>query len=251
MMFKSLFYVLTLFLGIISQPTYAIQVDRIALAHTHAIVVTVDLNHDQLQLFLKNSTHNVYQRFQAINQALAQRKQRLSFAMNAGMFHPDYLPVGLYIEQGRTYFPLNTQQGWGNFFMQPNGVFFQHSKYGFKILSSADYADKQLEHVALATQSGPLLLYHGKINPLFKADSTSRVIRNAVAVVSHHQAKFIITEQPVNFYELANFCKQDLGVQDALYLDGTISSLYLPALKRADHQRLLGPIIGVVEKTGK
>lgn len=250
-MIKSLFYALSLFLGFISQSVYAIKVDRIALAKTHAIVVTVDLNHDQLQLFLKNASHNVYQRFDVINQDLAQHNQRLSFAMNAGMFHPDYLPVGLYIEQGRTYFPLNRQQGWGNFFMQPNGVFFKHPKYGFEILSSTDYADKKLEHVALATQSGPLLLYQGKINPLFKANSTSRVIRNAVAVVSSHQAKFIITEQPVNFYELASFCKNILGVQDALYLDGTISSLYLPALKRADDHRLLGPIIGVVEKTGK
>lgn len=251
MMFKSLLVLLTLLYGLNPQVVYAIEVDRLALAHTHAIVVTVDLNHDQLQLYLADSSRNVYQSFQAINKDLARNQQQLIFAMNAGMFHPSYLPVGLYIERGVTYFPLNQQHGWGNFFMQPNGVFFKHPKQGFKILSTTDYANRRFKHVSLATQSGPLLVYQGKINPLFKPDSESRVIRNAVAVLTNQQAKFVITEQPVNFYELADFFKNTLGVQDALYLDGTISSVYLPALKRHDRHRLLGPIIAVVKKTAK
>jgi uncharacterized protein YigE (DUF2233 family) len=34
---------------------------------------------------------------------------------------------------------------------------------------------------------------------------------------------------------------------DALFLDGTISSLYAPALKRADDHAALGPMIAIVE----
>lgn len=229
----------------------AVDVERIALAQTYAIVVTVDLRHDDLQLFLKSNSGKVYQSFQTINQDLASQNQQLAFAMNAGMFHPNYLPVGLYVEQSKNYFPLNLDQGWGNFFMQPNGVFFKQSQHGLQILSSADFADKNIQGIKLATQSGPLLVYHGVINPLFKPDSSSRVIRNAVGIVSRHEAKFVITEQPVSFYELADFFKNRLDIQDALYLDGSISSVYLPALNRHDHHRLLGPIIGVVQKSDR
>jgi uncharacterized protein YigE (DUF2233 family) len=225
----------------------AFDVERSKIANTHAIVVTVDIREDHLQLYLNSSTDQLYQTFQAINLDLSHHNKKLGFAMNAGMFHPNYLPVGLYIEQGKQYFPINLQQGWGNFFLQPNGVFLQHSQRGLMILSSSDYAQQQPKDVMLATQSGPMLVHQGNINPLFKPDSSSRVIRNAVGVVSPHQAKFVITEQAVNFYELADFFKNKLGVQQALYLDGTISSLYLPELKRHDRHRLLGPIIGVVE----
>ena len=48
---------------------------------------------------------------------------RLAFALNGGMFHPDYRPVGLYIEEGRELARVNTRSGPGNFHLKPNGVF--------------------------------------------------------------------------------------------------------------------------------
>lgn len=48
---------------------------------------------------------------------------RLAFALNGGMFHPDYSPVGLYIEEGRELVRANTSRGPGNFHLKPNGVF--------------------------------------------------------------------------------------------------------------------------------
>jgi uncharacterized protein YigE (DUF2233 family) len=44
--------------------------------------------------------------------------------MNAGMYHEDFSPVGLYVEDGKEIAPLNTADAPGNFFMKPNGVFF-------------------------------------------------------------------------------------------------------------------------------
>ena len=43
--------------------------------------------------------------------------------MNAGMFHPDHSPVGLQIIDGTVRNPINTDDGQGNFFLKPNGVF--------------------------------------------------------------------------------------------------------------------------------
>ncbi|XID75734.1 hypothetical protein ACF3NA_04135 [Alkanindiges sp. WGS2144] len=43
------------------------------------------------------------------------------------------------------------------------------------------------------------------------------------------------------------FFKEQLDIDHALYLDGSVSSMYLPVQKRHDRHRFLGPIIGVVE----
>ena len=48
----------------------------------------------------------------------------LGFAVNAGMFHPDLRPVGLYIEDGRQEMRIVTSDGPGNFGLLPNGVFW-------------------------------------------------------------------------------------------------------------------------------
>jgi uncharacterized protein YigE (DUF2233 family) len=68
-----------------------------------------------------------------------------------------------------------------------------------------------------------------------------------VGVPSPDIALFVISEAPVNFYEFATFFRDQLRCPDALFLDGTISSLYAPELKRSDFRMSLGPIIGVTE----
>ncbi|MDV4313204.1 hypothetical protein MY149_09560 [Acinetobacter indicus] len=69
----------------------------------------------QLKLVLKNTAQQPYRYFTALQDNL-QPCQQLEFAMNAGMFHADYAPVGLYIEEGKRVSKLNTQtQGWGQF----------------------------------------------------------------------------------------------------------------------------------------
>jgi uncharacterized protein YigE (DUF2233 family) len=46
---------------------------------------------------------------------------------------------------------------------------------------------------------------------------------------------------------LAVLFRDKLHCPDALFLDGTISSLYAPELKRSDSRGELGPMIGVTE----
>lgn len=115
---------------------------------------------------------------------------------------------------------------------------------GAQVVESAAYpafANK----ARIATQSGPMLLSHGQINPLFDPDSHSVHVRNGVCA-RDGKAVFVISEERVNFYDFARYIRDSLKCRDALYLDGSISSLYSPALGRNDYRADLGPIIGVV-----
>jgi uncharacterized protein YigE (DUF2233 family) len=204
----------------------------------------VDARTERIELFLRDDAGRTFNRFDRLTSWLAGRNQRLLFAMNAGMFEPDLSPVGLLVQDGRQVSPLNLSDGDGNFFLKPNGVFFV-SESGPRIVESTEYT-ALAGGVRLATQSGPLLVRGGVIHPAFNAASTSRLLRNGVGV-SGDTVIFVISEQPVNFYEMASYFRDELHCPDALYLDGVVSSLYSTDLQRNDSKVDLGPIIGVVQ----
>jgi len=62
-----------------------------------------------------------------------------------------------------------------------------------------------------------------------KPDSRSLYVRNGVGVKSPHEVYFVISEGEVNLYDFANVFKEQLHCRDALYLDGCVSQVYLPA----------------------
>jgi uncharacterized protein YigE (DUF2233 family) len=220
-------------------------------------VCTVDARRDDLRLFLADEAGQPYRGFDALAQALSARGQTLAFAMNAGMYHPDISPVGLFVADGKEIAPLSIASGKGNFFLKPNGVFHVTDtgadalRLRFGVTETGRFAAlgsgaSRLGKVVLATQSGPMLLIGGKVHPAFRPDSDSRLLRNGVGLVSPQVAVFAISDAPVNFYEFALLFRDVLGCRDALYLDGNISSLRAEELKRNDALHLLGPIIGVV-----
>ncbi|KLN53827.1 phosphodiester glycosidase family protein [Variovorax paradoxus] len=214
-----------------------------AAAETRYTVVKIDLRRERLELFLRDDSGVEFKRLDRLEAWLAARNRQLLFAMNAGMYHADFSPVGLLVQEGREVAPLNLAAGTGNFFLKPNGVFLV-SDAGPRVVESSEYAALPKEGVRLATQSGPLLLRRGVVHPAFIPDSDSRKIRNGVGV-SGHTAIFVLSEQPVNFYEFALYFRDVLHCRDALYLDGTVSALHSPALRRTDFTRELGPILGV------
>lgn len=206
-------------------------------------VCKVDVLHEHLQLFLQDSSGKPFKHFDALDAWLHDQGQHLRFAMNAGMYQADRSPVGLFVADGKELSPLNLADGYGNFFLRPNGVFYL-SDSGVGIVESSAYPNVA-GPVTLATQSGPMLVDKGKIHDKFIANSTSRLIRNGVGIVSATTVVFAISDEPVNFFEFATLFRDDLHCADALYLDGTISSLYVAELKRNDVRADLGPIIGV------
>lgn len=100
-----------------------------------------------------------------------------------------------------------------------------------------------------ATQSGPMLVVDGKIHPKISTDGPSQKIRNGVGVRDDGRtAVFVISERPVTFGAFARLFKDDLGCRNALFLDGSVSSLYAPNLNRSDLSRPLGPMVGAVAR---
>jgi uncharacterized protein YigE (DUF2233 family) len=157
---------------------------------------------------------------------LAQRHQTLLFAMNGGMYRPSGAPQGVFIENQKLVAPLDTTSGAGNFYLQPNGVFYLTTHQRAGICTTADFRARP--GVAYATQSGPLLLVAGRPNPLFTKGSANVLIRNGVGVRPNGQIVFAISRVPVNFYDFATYF-QRLGCREALYLDGFVSRMYLPS----------------------
>jgi uncharacterized protein YigE (DUF2233 family) len=178
-----------------------------------------------------------------VAESVSARNEQLVFAMNAGMYREDYSPVGLMVVNGQQIHRLNMASGFGNFYLKPNGVFIV-SDSGAQIVESSQYRSLQ-PTPALATQSGPLMLYGGQLNSHINPQGTSRLIRNGVGVVSANEVVFVISEDPVTFYDFAVLFRDRLHCADALYLDGNVSSLYARSLGRSDEHVPLGPIIGV------
>ena len=165
---------------------------------------------------------------------------RVAFAMNAGMFGEDGRPIGLAIVDGKEKHGINRRKGGGNFHLMPNGVFLVRKSGVAEVVPSTDFASSP--DIVLATQSGPMLVIGGKLHPAFEPDGTSRLIRNGVGVRNGH-ALFVIADEPVSFGKFARFFRDGLKVPNALFFDGSVSSLWDPANGRQDASVPLGPMI--------
>jgi uncharacterized protein YigE (DUF2233 family) len=167
---------------------------------------------------------------------------RLIFAMNGGMFRQDHSPVGLFIQQGKKISPLDTSAGEGNFYLQPNGVFYLTADRRAGICPAKAFRDRG--QVAYATQSGPMLLIDGSFHPAFREGSANVNIRNGVGILPDNRILFALSKQPLNFYAFARFFR-DRGCRNALYLDGFVSRAYLPEEGWIQTDGDFGVIIGV------
>jgi uncharacterized protein YigE (DUF2233 family) len=222
----------------------ALECKEIPFQEIHATVCRVDVRNDHLELFLKDAAGKPLNSFKRLVESLEPRGRRLEFAMNAGMYREDYSPLGLFVVDGHEGHGINLASAkYGNFYVEPNGVFLLTTGGARLVVSRAYSAIK--EQVLLATQSGPMLLQAGVINPHFDPNSTSRFVRNGVGIIDSNHVVFAITTEPVNFHTFAALFRDELKCGDALYLDGSISSLYVRSLGRDDEWAALGPMIGV------
>jgi uncharacterized protein YigE (DUF2233 family) len=206
-------------------------------------VCSFDVKTEHVELFNLDQNDIPLGNFDRLSQKLKADGKTLTFAMNAGMYDQNLRPVGLYVENGAEAKRLNRKNGGGNFHLKPNGVFYiVGNKTG--VMETEAFAKSGI-NPDFATQSGPMLVINNKIHPRLSPTGTSFKIRNGVGVMDDHTAMFAISNDPVQFYEFASLFKDQLGCKNALFLDGSISSLYSSEVSGVGGYLPMGPMVGV------
>lgn len=228
------------------EKTVAKQENRISYNKHTFDTYTVNFSKQKIKMYWKNTKGEKLKNIKTLKKYLESKNQKIIFATNAGMYMPDNSPQGLYIENKKQLIPIDlAPTGYGNFYMQPNGVFLVTKKYA-KVVPTPEFA-KNKKGVLYATQSGPMLVANGNINSNFTKGSANVHIRSGVGITKDGTVIFAISNQLVNFYDFAHVFKEILKCDNALYLDGAISEMYLTSLKRPEFVQDFGAMIAITE----
>lgn len=119
----------------------------------------------------KDSSGSPLKTFNNLKQLVNKNNKQLLFAMNGGMYMTNSAPLGLYIEKSKTLAKLNTRKANGNFYMQPNGVFYITKNNTPKIVTTLQMGKENMSEAKYATQSGPMLLINGAVHKAFNKGS--------------------------------------------------------------------------------
>lgn len=212
-------------------------------ARVNHIVCSYKTEDVKLKMFLRDGEGMPYGRFGRLKNDLQSQPLML---MNGGMYHDDLAPVGLYVEKGEQAQRISTKGGWGNFHLLPNGVFWV--KNGKANVSETGTYLKNGIKPDFATQSGPMLVIDGKLHPRFLQHSDSLKIRNGVGVSgSGRWLHFAISRRPINFWNFGTLFRDVLDTPNALFLDGSISTMKSEKFNMGGWLQV-GPIIGVFDR---
>lgn len=208
----------------------------------HFVIYQVNPKTQNIKFYWKNNRNETLKSIEHLKNEVESGNEKLIFAMNGGMFEPDNSPKGLYIENFKLLKSIDTLNGSGNFYLPPNGIFYITKDNQAGIVETHKY--KQNTTTRYATQSGPMLLINGKINPIFKEDSKNLNIRNGVGISENGDVIFAMSKKEINFHNLAQLFKE-MGCKNALYLDGFVSRTYLPEKNWIQKDGNFGVIIGI------
>jgi uncharacterized protein YigE (DUF2233 family) len=216
------------------------------------LVFVADPDSAEIQLHLYDSSgKSNLLTLGAVKEKLEKEHKKPLMITNAGMYTSSYDPQGLFVERSSTaFFPIDTGSARpnANFYLKPNGVFYIDSLGRPLIDTSEIFYTKDIGKMKmrLATQSGPMLVIGGKIHRSFLYGSTNSKIRSGVGIISGtNKIVFAITMNGTNFYDFALFFRDVFHCDDALFLDGAISQMYLPDLNPKALGGNFGPMISV------
>jgi uncharacterized protein YigE (DUF2233 family) len=209
------------------------------------VTLTVDSSEVNIEFFWKDNNDKDLKSIKKLRNYVEKDGKQLRFAMNGGMYQEDNKPLGLFIQNQKVITKLNTKEDLpGNFYLQPNGVFYLTVDRKPFLVKTKDFTFD--EQIKFATQSGPMLVIDGQINPQFTQNSNNLNLRNGVCLLENNRVVFSISRIEVNFYDFAKHF-QSLGCQNALYLDGFVSRMYLPEQNIEDLDGDFGVIIGITK----
>ena len=152
------------------------------------------------------------------------------FLINACISDTMCNPIGYYVKNNQLLQPVNLNTGNGNFYLKPNGalLFTQNDVYLCESSQIANFKD-----IRLGIQSGPLLLKDGLVNAQFNQNSSNKNIRCGVGLFTNAKGdRFLvygISNNPISFYDFANFFKIKFKCYDALNLESAGCSMYFPS----------------------
>lgn len=212
-------------------------------------VYIANLEEDNIRFFWKDKSGKIYGSIKNLYYDLEKNNIDLIFAMNGGIFTTGRRPEGLYVENKEELVEINKEESkYGNFYMQPNGIFLIDKDKNAAIIRTTEYSkyESEASEVLYAMQSGPMLLIDGKINDKFKKKSDNKYVRNGVGIIDNKKIVFAISNDRINFYDFATLFKI-FGCKNALYLDGATSSTLFINFNHYDNSKEIGTIIGIVK----
>ncbi|MBA2770812.1 MAG: phosphodiester glycosidase family protein [Sphingomonas sp.] len=195
----------------------------------------------RVEVFTSDASGTPFRSFAKLEASVGESAERVAFGMNAGMYSEEGHAIGLLIERGKQLHRINTRGGGGNFGLLPNGVFLIRESGNSEVVETKAF--EPADDIVFATQSGPMLVIDGDLHPAFEPDGESRNIRNGVGIAPDGRPVFAISEDVVSFGKFARLFRDELKAKNALYFDGSVSSLWDPANGRRDARAELGPMM--------
>jgi uncharacterized protein YigE (DUF2233 family) len=202
---------------------------------------TVDTKKASIRTYFKNSKGERIDNLLALKSHIEQGGKKMLFAMNCGMYSTSYTPVGLYIEEGRQLSSVrkcNTAKA--NFCLQPQGVFYVRTDGRAGIGTVQSFSAKGVRY---ATQSAPVVVQNGKMNP--QLPKGLQLVRNGVGVRKDGTVVLALSRDYVNFHQFAQYFI-DQGCVTAMYFDGNVSQAYYPG-KATPNGAPFGAMVAVVQ----
>ncbi len=221
--------------------------------NTKYFIFVANLDSDEIRMHLYNADNKNLRSLGAVKKSLQSKNRIPLMITNAGMYTREERPVGYYKEEGsKTFFPLDTFKNIpnANFYLMPNGVFYINSLKLPCIKTTEEFmqlSTEEKDKIKIGTQSGPMLVIHGNIHPAFMPLSKNTKLRSGLGLIHGNNKKvvFAITEGESNFYNFALIFRDIFNSDNALFLDGTISEMYLHDLNPHETGGSFGPMISV------
>lgn len=211
-----------------------------------------DLKKHKIQFHLNFGSSQKIRNIKNLLNLLDKRGDSVLMITNGGMYTPNNEAEGLLISNQKEIEPidLDGSKQMLNFYMMPNGVFYINENKAY-IEETNQFNNKYKSrkiNPSQATQSGPMLVINDEHHPAFNHGSKSKKLRSGVGIMKDGRIVFIISKNSItNFHDFATIFKDIYGCENALFLDGVISKMYIKGINYEKGGNF-GPIISISNK---
>jgi len=190
----------------------------------NAFIVKIDSESIKNFNILENSAYQPFQDYLSNLSSLSP-----FFIITASISDSLCNPVGMYIKNNQIIQPINLEDGYGNFYLKPNGALLFTSD---KAIICESEEIPLYNDIQLGIQSGPMLLVNGAVHSKFNISSTNKLIRCGVGTYSNANGDnfivFAISNTPVSFYEFSMYFLNKFDCKQAICLESNNCVMSFP-----------------------